>query len=97
MNTKVITEEYLRDRFLKGVREGRNGLLSYRNISILTGTMPNAEGSAEVSLGDTKVVAGYSCRPRASIALKHFYKDVYLAAWEFLQEYNIAENFACYL
>ncbi len=58
MHVSTITEEYIRDRLLRGLREGRKGLLSYRGISIITGTMPNAEGSAEVSIGDTKVVAG---------------------------------------
>ncbi len=58
MQVRTITEEYIRDRLLKGRREGRQGLLSYRSIHINPKTMPNAEGSAEVSIGDTKVVAG---------------------------------------
>ncbi len=32
--------------------------MSFRKINISTGTMPNAEGSAEVNMGNTKMLAG---------------------------------------
>ena len=58
MNISTITEQYIRDRIAKGIRDGNRGVLSFRDISVEVGKIPNAEGSAEVNLGHTKVLAG---------------------------------------
>jgi exosome complex component RRP42 len=52
-----IKSAYIKEMLNNGVRSGR-GFMDYREISILTGIIPNAEGSAEVNLGSTKVLAG---------------------------------------
>jgi exosome complex component RRP42 len=49
---------YVESMVKKGLREDGRDFLSYRNIRINTGKIPNAEGSAEVDLGYTKVLAG---------------------------------------
>ena len=58
MNISTITEQYIKERLTKGIRDGGRGLMSYRDLTIEAGKLPNAEGSAEVNLGYTKVVAG---------------------------------------
>jgi exosome complex component RRP42 len=54
----TITGEYIKEMLAKGVREDARGLLDYRPISLKVGTIPNAEGSAECSIGNTRVLAG---------------------------------------
>jgi exosome complex component RRP42 len=58
MNITTTTEQYIRERLTKGVREGGRDLFSFRNINLEVGRMPNAEGSAEINLGNTKVLVG---------------------------------------
>lgn len=58
MQIRTVTEDYIKDLFAAGIREDGRGLLDYRKIAIKTGHMPNAEGSAEVQIGNTKVLAG---------------------------------------
>jgi exosome complex component RRP42 len=58
MNITTITEQYIRERLTKGIRDGGRGLFSFRNIALEVGKIPNAEGSAEVNLGNTKVLVG---------------------------------------
>ena len=58
MNITTITEQYVRERLNKGIREGGRGLFSFRNIALEVGKIPNAEGSAEINLGNTKVLVG---------------------------------------
>ncbi len=58
MSIKMITEEYVSERLKKGIRDEKRGHFDYRKISIKTGTMPNAEGSADVQLGNTRVLVG---------------------------------------
>jgi exosome complex component RRP42 len=58
MNISTITEQYLRERLTKGVREGGRGMFSFRKIDLEIGKMVNAEGSAEINLGNTKVLVG---------------------------------------
>jgi exosome complex component RRP42 len=48
---------YIKELLSKGTRVGR-GLYDYRSIKIEQGVIPNAEGSAQVDLGYTKVLAG---------------------------------------
>jgi exosome complex component RRP42 len=58
MQIRTVTEDYIKDLLDKGIREDGRELTSYRNISIRKGVIPSAEGSAEVMLGNTKVLAG---------------------------------------
>lgn len=53
-----VKGEYVREILGKGVREGNRDMMDYRNMVIKHGVLPNAEGSAQVELGDTKVLAG---------------------------------------
>ncbi|HUB92826.1 MAG TPA: hypothetical protein VL945_02595 [Candidatus Saccharimonadales bacterium] len=58
MNISTITEQYVRERLTKGVREGGRGMFEFRNMTLEIGKMINAEGSAEINLGNTKVLVG---------------------------------------
>lgn len=58
MNISTITEQYIRERLARGVREGGRSLTSFRDISLEVGKLSNAEGSAEINLGNTKVLVG---------------------------------------
>ncbi len=58
MQIRTVTEEFINDLLMKGMREDGRDLLSYRDIKIKTGVIPNAEGSAQVTFGNTKVLAG---------------------------------------
>ena len=53
-----FTADRVRKLALKGFRIDRRPLLKYRPVSIETGIIYNADGSAFVNLGGTKVVAG---------------------------------------
>lgn len=55
---QIITNEYLKGRISKGLRDDNRAHFSFRKISIKTNEIPNAEGSAIVELGNTKVLAG---------------------------------------
>ena len=58
MNVTTLTDQYLRERLSKGTRDDGRDLFSFRNISVEIGKIPHAEGSAEVTFGNTKVLAG---------------------------------------
>ncbi|MFH1106287.1 MAG: RNA-binding protein [Candidatus Micrarchaeota archaeon] len=53
-----IKESYVKDLLAKDKRADGRGLLDYRQVKITKGMIPNAEGSALVELGDTKVLCG---------------------------------------
>ncbi len=53
-----VNKAYVRDLMRTGKRADGRGMLDYRQAVIQQGYVPNAEGSAMVSLGDTKVLAG---------------------------------------
>jgi exosome complex component RRP42 len=53
-----IKEAYVKDLLLQDKRADGRGLLDYRAVRVEKGMIPNAEGSALVHLGDTKVLAG---------------------------------------
>jgi len=53
-----VKKTYVKDLLRHGKRADGRGLLDYRDIKIEKGVLPNAEGSAMVTLGGTKVVAG---------------------------------------
>ena len=50
--------EYIRELLNKGIREENRQMLEYRNIAIRHGVLPQAEGSAQVDLGNTRVLCG---------------------------------------
>ncbi len=58
MKIPTVTENYIKDLLSKGRREDGRGLLDYRSIKINPNFIPNAEGSAEVIVGNTRVLAG---------------------------------------
>lgn len=58
MQIRTVTEDYIKDLIMKGQREDGREPMSYRDIQIKLGVIPNAEGSAQVTFGNTKVLAG---------------------------------------
>ncbi len=58
MQIPTVTEDYIRDLLVKGKREDGRGQFDYRDIGIKTKFIPNAEGSADVTIGNTRVLAG---------------------------------------
>ena len=51
-------EQYILELLGKGKREHDRGNFDYRNISLKLNAIPNAEGSAMVDIGNTKVLVG---------------------------------------
>jgi exosome complex component RRP42 len=51
-------EEYILEMLGKGMREHERERMQYRDIKLETNTIPHAEGSAVVDIGNTKVLAG---------------------------------------
>jgi exosome complex component RRP42 len=58
MQFKFSDAEYINDLLSKGLRENRKGVSDYRDIKIQTNKIPNAEGSAQVDIGNTRVLVG---------------------------------------
>ncbi len=58
MQIRTVTEEFITDLIKKGQREDGRTPMDYRKITINTGVIPNAEGSAQVLFGNTKVLVG---------------------------------------
>lgn len=56
MQIRTVTREFITDLITKSQREDARDFLSYRNIMLKTGVVPNAEGSAMVEFGNTKVL-----------------------------------------
>jgi exosome complex component RRP42 len=56
MQIRTVTEEFINDLMMKGKREDGREPMSYRDIKIVTGVIPNAEGSAMVTFGNTKIL-----------------------------------------
>ncbi|MEM0087251.1 MAG: hypothetical protein QXU16_03240, partial [Candidatus Micrarchaeaceae archaeon] len=54
----VVKGEYIRELLNKNSREDSRKFDEYRNIRITPGVIEHAEGSAQVDLGFTKVLAG---------------------------------------
>ena len=54
----IVRVGYVKELLAKGQREDSRGMLDFRNISIKTGIIDHAEGSAQVDLGNTRVLAG---------------------------------------
>ncbi len=53
-----LEQKTVRDLILKGKRIDDRGLMDYRPLTIMLGTIEKANGSAQVYLGKTKVLAG---------------------------------------
>ena len=58
MQIRAVTEDYIKDLLTNGTREDGRDPAEYRKIVIKPGFIPNAEGSAQVTIGNTKVLAG---------------------------------------
>ena len=54
----LIKKDFIRNLLKDGKREDGRDLLAFRPLSIHTGYVGNAQGSARVKLGNTQVVAG---------------------------------------
>ena len=54
----TIERKYVRNNLKKGQRIDGRGLWDYRNINITVDTIGSAEGSADVKLGDTRIITG---------------------------------------
>ncbi|MBI1971903.1 MAG: exosome complex protein Rrp42 [Candidatus Aenigmarchaeota archaeon] len=54
----TISEEYVREFAEKGLRLDKRKADEFRNVEIETGIIKSAEGSAQVRLGNTTVIAG---------------------------------------
>jgi exosome complex component RRP42 len=59
----VIQKDYINNLMLKGKRLDDRAFDEYRNISIQTGIINKAEGSASVELGETKIIVGVKIMP----------------------------------
>lgn len=55
---RAENEEYILEMLGKGMREHEREHMQYREIKIATNTIPHAEGSAMVDIGNTKVLVG---------------------------------------
>ncbi len=55
---KAVRGEYVKELLNRGIRDDSRDFYQYRNITIQKGFIPNAEGSAQVDLGNTRVLAG---------------------------------------
>lgn len=54
----VIERDYIADLLKKGKRIDGRGLFDIRKVEMKTDFIPKAEGSADVKLGDTRVICG---------------------------------------
>lgn len=63
MQIRTVTEDFIADLLANGKREDGRDFMSYRDIKVQTGIVPNAEGSAMVTFGDTKVIGAVKISP----------------------------------
>lgn len=67
MGSSVIIEQLKREQILELLHQGKRldgrGLHDQRSLSIETGIIPKANGSARVRLGDTEIVTGVKIQP----------------------------------
>ena len=54
----AVKGEYVRELLNKGTRNNNRSMASYRPIKATYGMLPNAEGSAMVQMGETKILVG---------------------------------------
>ncbi len=55
---QLITNKFLKERFALGKRDDDRDPMTYRDIKLTLNEIPNAEGSAIVEIGNTKVLTG---------------------------------------
>ncbi|MCL5680174.1 MAG: exosome complex protein Rrp42 [Candidatus Marsarchaeota archaeon] len=55
---EIIKSDYIREIIAKGEREDGRKAMDYRNIAVKTDVIDHAEGSAQVDMGNTRVLAG---------------------------------------
>ncbi len=58
MQIRTVTGDYIKDLLASGTREDGRDMLDYRSITVKPSIIPNAEGSAEVTIGHTRVLVG---------------------------------------
>lgn len=63
MKEYFYESEFVKDKLYEDKRISGRGLLDYRDLTIETGFIKNANGSAIVTLGKTKVIAGVKMMP----------------------------------
>lgn len=63
MKSYFYESEFVKDKLSEDKRISGRGLLDYRDLHIETGFLKNADGSACVTLGKTKVIAGVKILP----------------------------------
>jgi exosome complex component RRP42 len=54
----IVKGHYVKELIAKGNREDGRGMFDFREVTILTNAISHAEGSAQVDLGATRVLAG---------------------------------------
>ncbi len=54
----LVKNHYIKEILARGVREDGRGMFDFRNMKIVPGVIDHAEGSAQVDLGNTRVLAG---------------------------------------
>ncbi len=60
---ETVKGGYVRNMLREGKRTGGRGMMDFRSISVRAGVMPNAEGSAQADVGDTRVLVGVKMMP----------------------------------
>jgi exosome complex component RRP42 len=58
MQIRTVSGDYIKDLLASGTREDGRDMLDYRSVAVRPRFIPNAEGSAEVIIGHTRVLAG---------------------------------------
>ncbi|MBD3254113.1 MAG: hypothetical protein GF383_03430 [Candidatus Lokiarchaeota archaeon] len=54
----TIEKKYIKNNLRKEKRIDGRGLWEYRDFEIITNTIASAEGSADVLLGETRIISG---------------------------------------
>ncbi|MCL4380735.1 MAG: exosome complex protein Rrp42 [Candidatus Marsarchaeota archaeon] len=68
MNTiNLAKADYIKEMLNRNMREDSRALMDFRDISIDTGILKNAEGSAQVDLGNTRVLCGVKLQPEETM------------------------------
>lgn len=59
----TLKGSYIKELLKEGKRLDGRGLMEFRDIKVTKGVMPHAEGSAQVDLGDTRILAAVKLMP----------------------------------
>lgn len=60
---ETVKGGYIRNMVKEGRRAGGRGMMDFRDIRVKAGVIPNAEGSAQADVGDTRVMVGVKMMP----------------------------------